>query len=129
MENTNLPVNKVQYVNCTPHPVNIYALDGVTLLGTIPKSGILPRASEETVQAGWDEVENLGGIRVPSVKTTYGKLEGCPDPVDGVVLIVSFITAKAAKDTGRTTEDLRIPGKGIRDENGLIIGACGTAIV
>jgi hypothetical protein len=127
MENTKLPIRKVCYVNCTPHTVNIYALDGVTLLGSIEPSGIIPRASEETTLVAWDEVENLGGVLVPTVETVYGKLEDCPSPEEGVVLIVSFITAKAAKDTGRTTSDLRVPGKGVRDERGVIHGAIGTA--
>lgn len=125
----NMPVNSVEYVNCTPHDITLYALDGVTKIGVVPRSGLIPRASEESVQVEWDRVKNLGGALVPSVKTTYGKLENCPEPRPGVILIVSAIAAKAAKDTGRTTSDLKTPGKGVRDEKGLIIGACGTAIV
>ena len=123
----NLPVRKVQYVNCTPHAITIYGLDGKTILGSIEPSGIVPRASEETTLTAWDQVENLGGVLVPTQETVYGKLEGCPSPKDGTVLIVSYLTAKAAKDTGRSPEDLRVPGKGVRDERGVICGAIGTA--
>ena len=122
-----IPVRKVTYLNCTPHAINLYGLDGKTLLGSIEPSGIVPRASEETTLVAWDKVENLGGVLVPTQETVYGKLDGCPAPEEGVVLIVSYLTAKAAKDTGRPTEDLRVPGKGIRDDRGVICGAIGTA--
>jgi len=50
-----------------------------------------------------------------------GHVPGNPREV-AVYYVVSTIAAEAARSSGRTTEDLLVPGQQIRDEAGRIIG-------
>lgn len=75
----------VKMINLTPHAVTFYASDGNTVLQTIPSSGVA-RAEQERESVG--EVNNI-----PVFKTSYGAVEGLPDPKRGTIYIVSVLTA------------------------------------
>lgn len=100
----------MQFINLTPHTVNIIAEDGSELLA-IYASGDLARVSAETVVAG-----NIDGITITS--TRYGEVQGLPEPQEGVAYIVSALVAQRVH--GR--EDVFVPSESVRDSNGRIIG-------
>lgn len=100
-------------INLTPHTVNI-ASDKGTVVKTFPSEGIA-RASQVSETAG-----DIDGVEL--VRMTFGETQGLPDPADDTYLIVSIITANAAKAQGRTTNDLLITADPVRDEEGKIIG-------
>ena len=100
----------MKIVNCTPHAVTF--VDGAgEILRTIPASGIVPRVSTAVSAVG-----DIDGI--PDEITEYGDVESLPAPEPDTVYIVSALVATAA--SGR--DDLRVPGRQVRDENGRVIG-------
>ena len=128
----------MQIINLTPHPVVVLqnslehgGIVGYTgnptkptqglfrILATLPPSGKVARAVQSDVTTGMVPV-NDGTVTV--VRSTYGAPTDLPEPVDGVMLVVSIITAQAAKSAGRSTGDLLITADPVRDETGKIIG-------
>lgn len=120
-----VPVEEVDYVNLCPHEVNVYDLDGATLLFTLPKSDTVARARATSVLKKYHRVRNFGNAMVPLQTTKYGEVYDLPDYDEEKILIVSRIAGVAAVKYGRTDEDLAIPGNGVRDPNGVIIGCTG----
>lgn len=110
----------VEFVNCTPHAVNIKCEDGSTL--TVNPSGNSARVAEIIKPVSIPGVEN---IKV--VKTTFdtSKIYELPEPKEGVLYIVSRITLDALNGI---RNDLVSPGKLLRDENGNIVGCDGLTI-
>lgn len=102
----------INFVNLTPHDVVIYKGDVVDR--TIPFTGIIARAKEETKKVG-----ELDGI--PETESTFGEVENLPEPQPNTIYIVSALAAKAARDAGRTV-DLRVPHDSVRNDKGQIIG-------
>lgn len=104
--------------NLTPHTIHI--------LGCTPPSGVQPATLEipSSGVARASEVSTPIGslLGVPVTRSTFGAPEGLPEPVPGVWLIVSTITAEAARAAGRELWDLMVPGTPVRDEAGRIIG-------
>ncbi len=99
--------------NLTPHEINIIDKDG-KVVKTFPSDG--------EARATQDEVE-IGTVEgIPIIKMTFGEPVGLPEPSDYVFYIVSVITANAARLSGRTTRDLFIPGKTVKNDKGQIIG-------
>jgi len=108
----------VNLINLTPHDLTVYLADGTTL--TIPPSGVVARVSQDYTPLG---TLNLGNAQVPLVATTYGAIQGLPDPVDGVFYITSALVAQAAWSQGR--KDVLAPDTGagaVRDDQGRIVG-------
>lgn len=102
--------NGVNMVNLTPHVVTFYGPDGTTILRTVPSSGVARAAQER---------ETIGDINgIPVSRTSYGTVEGLPDPVPNTIYIVSVLTAQAAPN--RT--DLYIVDDIVRDNAGRILG-------
>lgn len=62
-------------------------------------------------------------LGVPVVRTTWGAIEGLPDPEPGVIYLVSTAVAQAAAAAGR--DDVLAPDTGpesaVRDDAGRII--------
>ena len=81
----------------------------------IAPSGTIARAASTVVDDG-----SVDGV--PIVRTTFGQVEGLPEPSDDIMYIVSSLTVSAARRSGRTTDDLLIPGRMVRDEEGVILG-------
>jgi len=107
----------MELINLTPHTVTVVDGDNNVIVA-IPSSGVA-RASQQDVPAGSIEFDSAS---IPVVRTEFGGVE-LPEPTEGVVYIVSMITAQAAKAVGRSVEDLLFPsGIPIRDANGQIIG-------
>lgn len=104
-------INGVAFVNATPHALNIVQRDGAVL--TIEPSGICPRCSSTEV------IDQAIGL-IDITKQTLGEVEGLPEEIPGVFFVVSRLVASAA---GRN--DLLVPGQGIRDDQGRIIGCKG----
>lgn len=100
-------------LNMTPRDVTIVAEDG-TVLHKIPSDGVA-RASQFLNQVG-----TVNGIAL--VEMVYSEPVDLPDPQDGIYIIVSHITAHAAKAAGRTTEDLLLLDLPVRDEALKILG-------
>lgn len=102
--------NGVKMINLTPHAVTFYSSDGDTVLQTVPSSGTA-RAEQERRSIG--SVNNI-----PVFKTSYGAVEGLPDPENGTIYIVSVLTAQAAPNR----DDLYITDNLVRDAGGRILG-------
>lgn len=101
-------------INLTPHGVNIVSATG-SPVAEIPASGNIARVSVRTETAG-----SIAGI--PTVKQIYGKVEGLPEPSEGIYYIVSALVVAAARAEGRTTANLLTPAEQVRNEAGAIIG-------
>lgn len=105
----------MELVNLTPHTINLIAENKIE---TIVPSGTIARVlcSSETLYG-------LNGFPVRTNK--YGEVTGLPEPTPGKVFIVSALVAQAVK--GR--EDILVPDGTVRDENGVIIGCTGFAVI
>ncbi len=105
-------VKNVEFVNLTPHEITLVREDGEVV--KIPPSGQVARVKVEQ-----EVVNEINGI--PIVKTTFGDIEGLPEPQEGKIFIVSSIVAQAAARTDVVAPDTSPQGV-IRDENGRIVG-------
>ena len=102
----------MKIINYTPHAIN-----ETTSGRTFPPSGNIARVASTSIPAG-----NLDGI--PVVTSTFGEVEGLPEPQQDVAIIVSGMVLDACK--GRF--DLIAPGELVRDEGGNPIGCKGFRI-
>ena len=100
-------------INLTPHPINILNEEGNVI--KVFESESVARAAQKDVEIG-----TLEGI--PIIETTFGELVDLPEYSQGTYYIVSALTAKAASLSGRSTRDLFLTGKTVRNSNGQIIG-------
>ena len=105
---------KIKIVNLTPHKITFIGDKG--RLGIDP-SGTIARVSAKVKETGHIYVTKFG-ISIPITETTYGEVEGLPDPVDDTIYIVSSLVAQRVPDR----KDVFIPNESVRDENGHIIG-------
>lgn len=125
--------------NLTPHKICLYRVQD-TVLGTDDNNYylntpgtrpfcILPSEGHARAGQGEDMVSTIDiqGTPVPVFAKTYGAPVGLPAPECGTLLIVSTLTAQAAKRAGRITEDLLVPAHPVRDREGRIIGCAGFA--
>ncbi len=100
-------------VNLTPHPVVVQLESGEVI--TFQASGQVARVNLTQVPSG-----DVNGI--PVVKTTYGTVDGLPDPQPGTVFIVSGMVMSALRGT---RQDVIQPDTGpdgvIRDVTGRIV--------
>ena len=101
----NQDINRLeQFVNLTPHEVNIGDLD-------LPASGLVARVAVEHRETG----QHAG---VTLLVGSYGEVSNLPEPVDGTLYIVSAAVRTALP--GR--KDLASPAHLVRDDEGRIIG-------
>ena len=107
-----------ELVNLTPHAINISV--GDEMLTVPPSSGGPARLSSLPASSGDISVKGLTGKVPLSGKPEYGPIVGLPDPVPGVLYIVSALIGAAL--SGRS--DVVMPGTGPNDgairENGQI---------
>lgn len=107
-----------EFINLTPHILNIIAADGSTIYNVAPEgNGNIAR-----VAAISDIVDTINGINV--YRQTFGKVMGLPDAQDGVIYIVS----RMVKDRVPDRNDVMVPGAPVRDSEGRIIGASGLSL-
>ena len=117
--------------NYTPHAINLYDVTGETLLKQIPKTGMIIRASRNSVvdrkvmiDGNEFEVRKVRFGEPVLVNTLDNNAEVPLPPVqDGVVMIVSAIAGSALKEAGRT--DFLLTDGSIRNDDGNIIGVTG----
>jgi hypothetical protein len=101
----------VEFVNLTPHRLNILTPSGMVVFDP---SGMVTRVA--TLRR---EGPTVGGI--PTVITSYGRVEDLPRRRKGKVYIVSGMVAAQVPHR----EDVFSPGPLVRDENGRPVGAEG----
>ena len=124
----------MEIINLTPHDINFYEeehtqkikgcyyiIPGALPYHTIPASGITARAAqaEDNLPA-----IDCNGVRVPLLQMTYGDPVNLPEPEKGKAYVVSALTVAAAKAAGRSTSDLYVVARTVRNEVGAVIGAC-----
>ncbi len=117
--------------NYTPHAINLYDIEGETLLKQIPKTGMIIRASRNSVvdrkvmiDGNEFEVRKVRFGEPVLVNTLDNNAEVPLPPVqEGVVMIVSAIAGAALKEAGRT--DFLLTDGSIRNDDGNIIGVTG----
>jgi len=115
-------------LNFTPHSIDVYRRQDVlpdTGRGFVPRHGrkpvfIIPSSGLARAMASESPAGTVDGI--PLVEVQYGRLEGLPKPTLGTWLVVSAITAQAARASGRTTDDLLLTTGLVRDGDGRIVG-------
>lgn len=100
----------MQFINLTAHTIT-----EVTTQTVVPASGRIAR-----VKASTTKVSNAGGI--PIYRSTFGEIEGLPEPRKGITYIVSALCLNAIPST-RT--DVVAPGSLQRDENRQPVGCVG----
>lgn len=109
------PTPTIDLRNLTPHPVTLMDTESVAM--TIPPTGVVPR-----VPLTRQEIDVIGTrhgrVRMTETRRGAGVI-GLPDPTDGVLLIVSRVTAEAAPDR----LDLVFPDDLLRDAAGHVVGA------
>lgn len=103
----------MQFINLTAHTIT-----EVTTQTTIPASGRIARVKASTIK-----ISNASGI--PIYKSTFGEIEGLPEPQNGILYIVSALCLNAISSS-RT--DVVAPGNLQRDENGQPVGCVGFRI-
>ena len=123
----------MEIINLTPHDINFYEeehtqkikgcyyiIPGALPYHTIPASGITARAAqtEDNLPA-----IDCNGVRVPLLQMTYGDPVNLPEPEKGKAYVVSALTVAAAKAAKRSTSDLYVVARTVRNEVGAVIGA------
>jgi len=117
--------------NYTPHAINLYDIEGETLLKQIPKTGMIVRASRNsvvdrkvTIDGNEFEIRKVRFGEPVLVNTLDNNAEVPLPPVqEGVVMIVSAIAGAALKGAGRT--DFLVTDGSVRNDDGTVIGATG----
>ena len=124
----------MEIINLTPHDINFYEeehtqkikgcyyiIPGALPYHTIPASGITARAAqtEDNLPA-----IDCNGVRVPLLQMTYGDPVNLPEPEKGKAYVVSALTVAAAKAAKRSTSDLYVVARTVRNGVGAVIGAC-----
>jgi len=103
-------MDKIKFVNLTPHSIIFMDAAGNTVL-TVEPSGQVARCSVTREKVG-----EINGI--PVNRSRFGEVENLPEPEEGTVYIVSNLVAQAVPDR----EDVFFPDDLVRDENGNVIG-------
>ena len=124
----------MEIINLTPYDINFYEeehtqkikgcyyiIPGALPYHTIPASGITARAAqtEDNLPA-----IDCNGVRVPLLQMTYGDPVNLPEPENGKAYVVSALTVAAAKAAKRSTSDLYVVARTVRNEVGAVVGAC-----
>lgn len=107
---------QINFVNLTPHAINIYDNNGQNIIATFPATGTVARVATHTKDAG-----EIG--RIPVVSNTFGDVEGLPEPQAETVYLVSIVVASALNGT---RPDVLVPDTSpagvVRNESGQILG-------
>lgn len=108
----------VNFVNLTPHDVNIFD-DHDQEIMAIPASGTIARRSQRE-----EILFVIDGI--PITHQVFGEVQDLPEPQEDTIFIVSRLVAVALPDR----RYLMIPGPiSVRDENGQPRGCHGLSVV
>lgn len=120
-------------VNVTPHEITILDEDRRTVLVTLPPSGQVARCAVTRALVGGVPLEGVylvgahdprsPWVEVPVFTSTFGELQGLPDPQPGVIYVCSLVAHQAAVAAGRT--DTVSPGELVRGPDGQPVGCVG----
>lgn len=111
------PAPALEVINMTPHALNVHGVNGEVT--TIAPSGAVARVNTAREQVG---VMSVNGAEVAVFATTFGEVEGLPDPEPGKVFIVSALVLSALNGA---RADVVAPGELVRDNEGRVIGCRG----
>lgn len=100
----------MKFINLTPHSINFVDEFGEIKM-IVKTSGSLARVTTKIVTVGFID-------EIPVTTTEFGEVEGLPEPVDGVIYIVSSLVAQRVPDRN----DIFVPSESVRDGQGRIIG-------
>ena len=100
----------MQFINLTSHDIN-----EVTTGLTIPASGRIARVKSSTTKVAEHQ-------QVPIYSSTFGAIEGLPEPQPNVIYIVSALALHAVP---ADRQDVVSPGSLQRDPSGKPLGCCG----
>ena len=100
----------MQFINLTSHDIN-----EVTTGLTIPASGRVARVKSSTIKVAEHQ-------QVPIYSSTFGDIEGLPEPQADVIYIVSALALHAIP---ADRLDVVSPGSLQRDPSGKPLGCCG----
>lgn len=125
----------MNFINLTAHEIVVYKTEdvNVTPIGYVANENAIPiltiKPSGDIVRVA-TKVNSLPnvecyGVSIPVDRVKYEHPQNLPEPHEGIGLIVSSITANAARDTGRTVDDLFIPNGIVRNNSGIVIGCLG----
>lgn len=113
-KNMNTVVDRgITFVNLTPHSLDILLDDGEQLHIPHDKNDPYVRSVQSNTPT-----RKVG--RVQLYKSTFGEIEGLPEPAENTIYIVSAIIAERIR-----REDVIAPGVVIRNVDGSIRGANG----
>lgn len=106
-------------INLTPHAITVVGctppVSDPPAAWTLAPSGQFARATERVTPA-----EPIDGI--PTTTIEYTGIVDLPSPADDTWYVVSSLAALAAYQSGRSWDDLLVPGEQIRDAQGRIAG-------
>lgn len=100
----------MQFINLTSHDIN-----EVTTGLTIPASGRIARVKLSTTKVAEHQ-------QVPIYSSTFGDIEGLPEPQANVIYVVSALALHAVP---ADRLDVVSPGSLQRDPSGKPLGCCG----
>lgn len=100
----------MKFINLTSHDIN-----EVTTGLTIPASGRIARVKSATIKVAEHQ-------QVPIYSSTFGDIEGLPEPQANVIYIVSALALHAVP---ADRQDVVSPGSLQRNPEGRPIGCCG----
>lgn len=121
MSHVSVVYGDVRLMNCTPHEITVVGEAGEVVL-TLPPSGMVARCSVKKEHVA---TLGVGNHNIPVSWVTFGEVVDLPEPVDGVIYVVSRIVAEARRDR----DDLLIPDDLVRDAEGRVIGCRGFSTV
>jgi len=102
-------------VNLTPHTINIVGEGACDL----PPA---PPGTEARVSCTLTEIRRVNGV--PCHISSYGEVQGLPEPVEGTLYVVSAMVRAAVPDR----RDVASPGEQVRDERGRPCGCRGLIV-
>jgi hypothetical protein len=105
----------MKFVNLTPHVITL--IDGPTFA----PSGSVARVKVSRRLVCLTEVDGTDNPNIRFFAPSFGEVEGLPEKLEGVALIVSAMVRNALPDR----EDLISPGNLERDKDGNVIGCDG----
>lgn len=115
----------MQLINLTPHAISLYDRNGER--HEVAPSGQIARVAQTREDRPAFQLDDPispdgdGISRFDTNYSTFGQVEGLPEPEKGVAYLVSALVMSAVPD--RT--DVFAPGELLRDAEGRVIGARG----
>ena len=115
---------KMNFINATPHTVNIFNAAGEQV-------EVVPPFFEKGQEARLTVSRELVGVEsgVEIYKATFGEPSPLPSEADGVGYIVSALYANGLRASGDKRTDIFTPGEAKRNEAKQVIGCVGLNVV